>query len=102
MSMTVKQQLHSVIDNLDDASAVEVLAFALGAVRHVPFASSVGIVAERGVDVDRETLWQVARPITDADPFWSTPGLLDDDGPADVSSDKHRYLAEIYGDLHNE
>jgi len=101
--MSIKQQLHAVVDDLDEESASEVLSFALWAIGR----TSVGVrvdsgVSEPGVDIDRESLWHVARPITDHDSFWSNAGLLDDEGPSDMSSDKHRYLARIYADLHDE
>jgi hypothetical protein len=103
MAMTVKQQLHAVVDDLDEESATEVLAFALRSARRDRDKEHGGPSAsEPGIDVDRENLWQVARPMTDDDPFWSNPGLLDDDGPSDMSSDKHRYLARIYANLHDE
>ena len=44
------------------------------------------------------------RPLTEQDSLWSIIGIGDSgpDGPTDVSSDKHRYLAEAYADLHEE
>jgi hypothetical protein len=101
--VTVKEQLHAVVENLDEEDAAEVLAFALRAASRTGGASTrePGSL-EPGIDVDRETLWQVARPITGDDPLWTIVGLLDDDGPDDMSSDKHKYLAAIYADLHDE
>ncbi len=101
--MTIKQQLHRVIDELDDEHAGDVLAFALRASsRNRDPATSVLGGPEAGVDVDRESLWHLARPVTAADPLWRIVGLLGDDGPPDMSADKHRYLADSYGDLHDE
>ncbi len=38
-----------------------------------------------------------ARPFTSDDPLWKIVGLIDDpNGPTDVSSNKHKYLAEVY------
>jgi hypothetical protein len=101
--VTVKQQLHVLVDDLDDESAAEVLDFALRAARRATDDGlSAPIATVSSTDVDRDSLWQVARPISHDDPFWSNPGLLDDDGPRDMSSNKHGYLAEIYADLHDE
>ena len=36
------------------------------------------------------------RPFTMEDPFWKIVGMIDDDGPDWVSSDKRRALAEAY------
>lgn len=101
--VTVKERLHQVIDELDDERAVEVLTFALRA-------STAGVLTrtdasrppEPGVDLDRESLWQIARPVTAEDPLWGIIGMIADDGPTDVSSNKHRYLADVYGDLHEK
>ena len=35
-------------------------------------------------------------PLNHDDALWGIVGLIADDGPADVSSNKHRYLAEAY------
>lgn len=46
------------------------------------------------------------RPLTYEDSLWKIVGIAggegDDDGPTDVSSNKHKYLAEAYADLHEE
>ena len=100
--MTVKEQLHRIVDELDDERAVEVLAFALQRFPSGVLPGSDGShAAEPGVDVDRESLWQVARPVTADDPLWGIVGMIDD-GPTDVSTNKHRYLADAYGDLHEK
>lgn len=43
------------------------------------------------------------RPLTRNDSLFKIIGLFDSapDGPTDVSSKKHKYLAEAYGDLHD-
>ena len=101
--MTIKEQLHRVIDELDDERAGEVLALALGtSSRNGDPATGVPRGPEAGVDVDRESLWQLARPVTAADPLRRIVGLLGDDGPPYMSADEHRYLADSYGDLHDQ
>lgn len=37
---------------------------------------------------------------TKDDPLWGIVGLIDDDGPTDVSSNVDEYLAEAYLDTH--
>jgi hypothetical protein len=101
--MTVKERLHAIIDELDDHTVAEMLEFVLQQADRaeepqVQTSSSPG----PGVDVDRESLWQVARPVTSDDPLWTIVGLVDDNGPTDMSANKHAYLAKIYGDLHEE
>jgi hypothetical protein len=52
--MTVKQQLHTVVDALDDETATEVLAFALRSIRRAADGErSIPIASEPGIDVDR-------------------------------------------------
>jgi hypothetical protein len=34
------------------------------------------------------------------DPLWEIVGMFNSDGPTDVASNKHKYLAEAYADLH--
>jgi hypothetical protein len=100
--VTIKERLHQLVDELDDERATEVLAFALRAsVRSAEPPNGSILATEPGVDVDSESLWQVARPVTGDDPLWSIVGVIDGDGPTDVSSSKHRYLANLYGDLHD-
>ena len=45
------------------------------------------------------------KPLTENDSLWRIIGIAggeDDDGPTDVASNKHKYLAEAYADLHEE
>ena len=101
--MTIKEQLHQVIDELDDERAREVLTFAMRATSRDVFAMpEPSPFPEPGVEVDRESLWQIARPVTADDPLWGIIGMIDDDGPTDMASNKHKYLAEVYGDLHEK
>jgi antitoxin (DNA-binding transcriptional repressor) of toxin-antitoxin stability system len=37
-----------------------------------------------------------ARPLTAEDSLWSIVGIIKDEVPADVSANKHKYLAEAY------
>lgn len=40
------------------------------------------------------------RPTSSSDPLWKLIGIGASEGPGDVSTDKHRYLADAYGDRH--
>ena len=40
------------------------------------------------------------KPFTRDDALWNIVGIGQSDGPTDVASNKHRYLAEAYADLH--
>jgi excisionase family DNA binding protein len=43
----------------------------------------------------------LGEPTSEDDPLWDIVGMIDDpDGPTDVSSNKHKYLAEAYADTH--
>ena len=44
------------------------------------------------------------RPVTRNDSLFKIIGMFDSgpDGPTDVSTNKHKYLAEAYADLHEE
>lgn len=37
-----------------------------------------------------------AQPLTPEDSLWGIVGIIKDDVPADVSANKHKYLAEAY------
>jgi hypothetical protein len=97
--MAVKEELRALIDRLDDeqASVMMLVATRLANNERIRPAE----LEKMGIDVDAETIMLLSRPVTNDDPFWGAPPLIDD-GPTDMSSNKHKYLAEIYGDLHEE
>ena len=41
-------------------------------------------------------------PVTFDDPLWGIVGIIDDDGPTDVSVNYDRFLADAYAGLHHE
>ncbi|MEA2597529.1 MAG: Helix-turn-helix domain [Thermomicrobiales bacterium] len=41
------------------------------------------------------------RPFTFDDPLWDIVGMIDDDGPTDVSINADTYLANAYADSHD-
>src|SRR4051812_31520741 len=97
--MTAKEELRTIIDQLDDEQASMVLLIATRLTNGELIREAD--LDKMGIDVDADTIMLVARPITDDDPFWGRPPVIDD-GPSDMSSNKHKYLAEIYGDLHDK
>jgi hypothetical protein len=95
-----RDRLHAGVEDLDDAYASEVLEFALHTL--VPTTDGLDGLPHRqesGVEVDRQTLWEVARPITAEDRLWTIVGLLENDGPTDMLSNKRPFLSEIYANL---
>jgi excisionase family DNA binding protein len=40
------------------------------------------------------------QPFTFDDPLWDIVGMIDDDGPTDLSINTDKYLADAYSDLH--
>jgi len=63
----------------------------------VPTAPGATATAEPGSELPSE-----AKLFTRDSPFWELVGFIEDDGPTDMSSDKYKYLAEAYADLHEE
>jgi len=47
-----------------------------------------------------ETTVPLGRPITADDSLWNIVGIIDDDGPTDVSENIHRYIADAIEDSH--
>src|SRR5689334_7077974 len=48
-----------------------------------------------------ETADDTGRPFTFDDPLWDIVGMIDDDGPTDISVNADAYLADAYADLHD-
>lgn len=49
-------------------------------------------------DTSKESL--KGKPFTFDDPLWDIVGMIDDDGPTDLSVNADNYLADAYADLH--
>lgn len=92
--MTVKERIRLLVDELDDkqADAALVLLARL-------LATADGEPVERD-DVTTSPASPAGHVLTSASPLWRIVGLIDDDGPTDVSENVDRYLAEAYADLH--
>ncbi|MGH2531698.1 MAG: hypothetical protein ACRDJW_05270 [Thermomicrobiales bacterium] len=87
--MSVKEELYHLVGSLDEATAAEALRYLRSLSDH-----QVQVAAE---DADRAAI-AASKPFSLDDPLWNIVGLIDDDGPTDVSENKYKYLAEAYGD----
>ena len=86
--------------------------------RYVADGRLAAVRVGRGVRLTREAVEKFAKPLTKGqrrqvrlpegrpftkdDSLWNLVGIWDEDGPTDVSQNKHKYLAEAYGDLHDK
>jgi hypothetical protein len=85
--------------------------------RHISSGKLRAVRAGRSVRIERSALEQfltpvhsdgtegtglAGRPLSFDAPIWKLVGLIDDDGPTDGSTNHDKYLAEAYGDLHDE
>jgi excisionase family DNA binding protein len=61
-------------------------------------------IAPKARKARRATPWRRPRAFTHDDPLWDIVGIADSgpDGPTDVSTNKYKYLAEAYADLHED
>jgi hypothetical protein len=80
--MTVRDQLHKLIDEIDDQRAEAMLTLLVGSTTRASEDAGSGT------------------GISDDDPFWGLVGLVGDEyeGPTDVSSNIHKYVAEAIED----
>jgi len=94
--MTVKEMIHSLIDELPDADANLVLAY-LGTVANKQSHGSELPIGQEKSEEPAEWL-KLGRPTTADDPLWNIVGIIDDEGPTDVARNHDAYLAEAYSD----
>src|SRR5262249_17258604 len=99
-AMTAKDQVHKLIDALDDADAEFVLRY----LKRLRSRDSGSIAIDEDEEMSAEEILRLARPITADDPLWNIVGMADSgpNRPTDVSRNKHKYLADAYADLHEE
>ena len=76
-------ELHRLVDQLDELDLIE-----------------VSECPRRVIARDHGVTW--GRPFTLDDPLWNMVGMIDDDGPTDMSENKYKYLADAYADTHGE
>jgi hypothetical protein len=94
MEMTVRDQLHQLVDQIEAIDVEEALRYLSTLVTSTSNGRPDPARRVGGVDVpDRETLQRLARPIEDDDPLWELVGIVGDEyeGPTDVSSNKYKY-----------
>jgi hypothetical protein len=89
--MTVKEELHHIIDELSDGTADRLLilvrAFVAGKAQD-----------DRAVRDKEPVDWMKrGEPLTPDDPLLDLVGLITNDGPDDVAANHDTYLAAIYG-----
>ena len=59
-------------------------------VRQEDFGEYLGRPAESGIPAGKTGI------LKDDDPFWELEGIIDDPAAADLSENKHKYLADAY------
>jgi len=83
--------------------------------RYIASGRLPAIKVGRGIRIDWVSLERFAEPVVPAaepvdlsgkpftfdDPLWDLVGIVDDDGPTDVSTNADRYLADAYADSHD-
>jgi len=89
---TVKNDLHQLVDSLDDERLGEARALLQG------------LLLTRNADVSVAAAQEknelaLASPFTFNDPLWGIVGIIKD-GPADLSERHDHYLADAHGDSH--
>jgi hypothetical protein len=103
--MTVKEQVHELVEALDDTDARLTLRFLSRLTSRAPDTATPGILALDEDDATDSEDWLArGRPLTLDSPLWNIVGMADSgpEGPTDVSRNKHKYLADAYADLHEE
>lgn len=98
--MTVKEQLHELVDGLDETGE----SLALGYLMRITGRSNGRNSLATPEDDLRVGVQNVADVDTLSfdDPLWGLVGIVDDDGPTDVSTNADKYLADYYADNHDK
>ena len=101
--MTVRERLHLLVDILDEERA-ETALHVLNQLTSDALDREETIEEPAVETPGIEGLVASGRPFTFDSPLWEIVGMADSgpDGPTDVSSNKHKYLANAYADLHDE
>lgn len=105
--MTTREALLSVVETLSDEEVARVLGYADAIShgrRHVN-----GTFVDRSIptDDDEEHDDELTHVVPKAgfapgSPLWDLVGFIKTDGPTDMAENHDKYLAEAYGDLHEE
>lgn len=91
--MTVKDEIHQLIDGLDDAQTLAVLDYL-----HRLSANGDSLTTEQLTEAVDDDAWEIrdSKPFTMDDPLWDIVGIGRSEGPTDVSENVDHYLAEAY------
>ncbi len=102
--MTVRETLRSAVETLSDEESARVLGYveAIAALR----GHANGVPVE-DLPAEDEYVDELAQLVPKAgfslgSPLWDLVGFIKTDGPTDMAENHDKYLAEIYGDLHEE
>lgn len=84
--------------------------------RHIAAGKLSAVRVGRSIRISRDAVERFAEPVAPSaarqqavpeprpfivdDPLWDIVGMIDDDGPTDASVNHDKYLADVYGDLH--
>ncbi|MGH2531701.1 MAG: hypothetical protein ACRDJW_05285 [Thermomicrobiales bacterium] len=99
--MTVKEQLHQIVDALDDERAEAALVVLVKMLNEPVGAGDPRRVSGARDIATPEELRAVARSTSADDPLWEIVGMIKD-GPSDLAENHDKYLADAYADLHEE
>lgn len=96
--MATKERIKRIVDDLDEAQADALFVlldrFAPAPDRAAPTLDTTGFAAAKPDPA--------GHVLTPDSPLWDIVGLVDDDGPTDVSENVDAYLALAYADNHDE
>ncbi|MCC6793207.1 MAG: hypothetical protein IT336_16100 [Thermomicrobiales bacterium] len=94
--MTVKELIHKLVDELPAADAERMLDY----LRSIADGRNAGAVpfGSTTKSDDADEWLKLGRPTAEDDPLWNLTGIIDDNGPTDVSSNLDAYLADAYLD----
>jgi hypothetical protein len=96
--MTVKEELHELVEVLDDSHAREALDYLrwLAAAEDAVATEGEQPGNEGEVDGEGVEYLKFGRPTSTADSLWNIVGIGRSDEPTDVATCKDEYLAEAY------
>lgn len=97
--MSTKATIHQLIDALSDEEADRILPFLRTVAESA--SSSASTSASIRISESEGALLEGALPIAESDLLWTLVGIIED-GPADLSVNHDKYLAENYGDSHRD
>jgi hypothetical protein len=92
--MTIRDEIYDLVNSLDEERAEEALRF----LRLLVDNETEQFAATSQKNAEELAAIAASRPFGHDDPLWNIVGIIDDDGPTDVSENKYHYLAEAYAD----